>query len=100
VTFHEEAAFRRAKELPCDSEEQEAPPLNSSDSPLLDEQREETSELPEDPSRDTIEFPMELPPIKRNQLGAGKYRKKHKNIQLLRAPSEKARNQISTPSHS
>jgi hypothetical protein len=36
-----------------------------SDSPLLDEQREETSEFPVDPSRDTIEFPMEIPPAKR-----------------------------------
>jgi hypothetical protein len=25
VTFHEESAFRRSKELPCDTEEQEAP---------------------------------------------------------------------------
>jgi hypothetical protein len=65
VTFHEETAFRQAKELPCDSEEQEAPPLDPSDSPLLDEQREETSEFPMDPSRDTIEFPMEIPPTKR-----------------------------------
>jgi hypothetical protein len=54
VTFHEEAAFRRARELPYDSEEQEDPPLDSTDSPLPDEQREETSELPLDPSRDTI----------------------------------------------
>jgi hypothetical protein len=28
VTFHEETTFRRARELPCDSEEQEAPPLD------------------------------------------------------------------------
>jgi hypothetical protein len=62
VTFHEETTFRRARELPCDSEEQEAPSL---DSPLPDEQREETSELPVDPSRDIIEFPMEIPPVKR-----------------------------------
>jgi hypothetical protein len=64
VTFHEEAAFRRARELPCDSEEPEAPPLDFPDS-LPDEQREETSELPMDPSRDTIEFPMEIPHVKR-----------------------------------
>jgi hypothetical protein len=32
VTFHEETTFRHARELPCDSKEQEAPPL---DSPLL-----------------------------------------------------------------
>jgi hypothetical protein len=65
VTFHEEAAFRHARELPCDSEEQKAPSLEPSNSPLPDEQREETSELPMDPSRDTIEFPLEKPPIKR-----------------------------------
>ena len=51
MTFHEETAFRCARELPCDSEDQEAPPLDSPDSPLPNEQREETSELPEDPSR-------------------------------------------------
>jgi hypothetical protein len=65
VTFHKETAFHQARELPCDSEEQEAPPLDPSDSPLPDEQREETSKLPVDPSRDTIEFPMEIPPAKR-----------------------------------
>jgi hypothetical protein len=62
VTFHEETAFRRARDLLCDTEEQEAPPL---DSPSPDEQREETSEIEADPSRDSIEFPMELPPVKR-----------------------------------
>jgi hypothetical protein len=41
VTFHEEVAFRRARELPCDSGEQEAPPLDFSDSSLTDEWREE-----------------------------------------------------------
>jgi hypothetical protein len=65
MTFHEEANFRRARELPCDLEEQEAPPLDPSDSSLPDEQREEISELPVDPSRDTIEFPMEITPTKR-----------------------------------
>jgi hypothetical protein len=65
VTFHEEASFRWARELQCDSKEQEDLPLDSPYSPLPDEQREETSELPVDPSRDTIEFPMEIPPIKR-----------------------------------
>jgi hypothetical protein len=43
VTFHEETTFRWAKELPCDSKEQETSPLDPSDSPLPDEQREETS---------------------------------------------------------
>jgi hypothetical protein len=65
VTFHEETTFCQARELPCDSEEQEAPPLDPSDSPLPDEQREETSEVPVDLSRDTIEFQMEIPPTKR-----------------------------------
>jgi hypothetical protein len=37
ATFHEETNFRRARELPCDSEEQEAPPLDPSDTPLPDE---------------------------------------------------------------
>jgi hypothetical protein len=62
VTFHEETTFRRARDLPCDSEEQEAPSIDSSPP---DEQREETSEIVADPSRDSIEFPMELPPVKR-----------------------------------
>jgi hypothetical protein len=62
VTFHEETTFRRAIDLPCDSEEHEAPSFDSS---LPDEQREETSEIVADLSRDSIEFPMELPPIKR-----------------------------------
>jgi hypothetical protein len=65
VTFHGEAAFRQARELPCGSEEQEAPPLDLSVSPLPDEQRDETSELPVDSSMDAIEFPMEIPPIER-----------------------------------
>jgi hypothetical protein len=71
VTFHEEAAFRWARELPCYSEEQEAPPLDSPDSPLPDEQREETSELLVDPSRDTIKFPMEIAPVKRKPASCG-----------------------------
>jgi hypothetical protein len=37
VTFHEETTFRRARELPCDTEEHEAPSLEPLDSPLLDE---------------------------------------------------------------
>jgi hypothetical protein len=65
MTFHEETTFRRARELPCDLEEQEAPPLDYPDSPLPDEQREETSKLLVDPSRNTIEFSMEIPPVKR-----------------------------------
>jgi hypothetical protein len=65
VTFHEEAIFRRARELPCDTEEQEAPSPEPSNSPLPDVQREETSEPSMDTTRDTIEFPLEKPPVKR-----------------------------------
>jgi hypothetical protein len=62
VTFHEETAFRRARDLVCDTEEQEAP---RHDSPSSDEQMEEASEIEADPVRDSIDFPMELPPVKR-----------------------------------
>jgi hypothetical protein len=58
ATFHEEATFRRSRELPCDTEEQEAPSSEPSDSPLPDVQREETLEPSVDPSRGTIEFPL------------------------------------------
>jgi hypothetical protein len=37
VTFHEEVAFRRSRELPCDTKEQEAPSPEPSDSQLSDE---------------------------------------------------------------
>jgi hypothetical protein len=37
VTFHEEATFRCSREIPCDTEEQEAPSPEPSDSPLSDE---------------------------------------------------------------
>jgi hypothetical protein len=97
VTFHEETTFRRARDLPCDSEEQEAPPVDSPDSPLPDEQREETSELPVDPSRDTIEFPMEIPPIKRKPAWCQEILKEAEKHSAPKGPSEKARNQISTP---
>jgi hypothetical protein len=65
VTFHEKTTFCRPRELPCDTEEQEAPSLEPSDSPLPDVQREETLEPSVDPSRDSIEFPLEKPPVKR-----------------------------------
>jgi hypothetical protein len=65
VTFHEEATFRRAREFPCDTEEQEVPSSEPSDSSLPDVQREETSETSMDPTRDTIEFPLEKPLVKR-----------------------------------
>jgi hypothetical protein len=65
VTLHEEVAFRRSRELPCDTEEQEAPSSEPSDSPLPDVQREETLEPSVDPTRDTIEFPLEKPSVKR-----------------------------------
>jgi hypothetical protein len=61
VTFHEETSFRRARDLSCDLEEQEAPSFDSSPP---DEKREETFEIVADPSRESIEFPMELPPVK------------------------------------
>jgi hypothetical protein len=65
VTFHEEAAFRHSRELPCDTEEQEAPSPKPSNSPLSDEQREETKEPSVDPIRDSVKFPLEKPPVKR-----------------------------------
>jgi hypothetical protein len=34
MTFHEEAAFHRSRELPCDTKEQEVPSPEPSDSPL------------------------------------------------------------------
>jgi hypothetical protein len=66
VTFHEEASFPRSGELPCDTEEKEAPSPEPSDSPLPDEQREEAIELSVDPIRDYVEFPLEKPHVKRN----------------------------------
>jgi hypothetical protein len=65
VTFHEEAAFRHSRELPCDTEEQEAPSPEPLDSPLPEERREETIEPSVDPIRDSVEFPLEKPPVKR-----------------------------------
>jgi hypothetical protein len=65
VTFHEEATFRRTKELPCDTEKQEAPSPEPSDTPLPDEQREETIEPLVDPIRESVEFPLEKPLVKR-----------------------------------
>jgi hypothetical protein len=85
VTFHEEATFHCSRELPCDTEEQEAPSPEPSDSPLSDEQREEAREPSVDPIRDFVEFPLEKPPVKRKPTW---YREK--------VPSEKARNQINT----
>jgi hypothetical protein len=65
VTFHEEPTFCRSRELPCDTEEHETPSLKPSDTPLPDEQREETIEPSLDPIRDSVEFPLEKPPVKR-----------------------------------
>jgi hypothetical protein len=65
VTFHEEVAFRRSKELPCDTNQQKAPSPEPSDSQLSDEQREEAREPSVDPVRDSVEFPLEKPPVKR-----------------------------------
>jgi hypothetical protein len=65
VTFHEEAAFRHSRELPYDTEEQEAPSSEPSDSQLSDKHREEAKEPSVDLIRDFFEFPLEKPPIKR-----------------------------------
>jgi hypothetical protein len=65
VTFHEEVAFCRSKELPCDTKEQEAPSLEPSDSQLSGEQRQEAKEPSMDPIRDSIECSLEKPPSKR-----------------------------------
>jgi hypothetical protein len=65
VTFHEDASFRHSTELPCDTKEHEAPSLEPSDLPLSYEQREEAREPSMDPTRDSIEFPLEKPPVKR-----------------------------------
>jgi hypothetical protein len=65
VTFHEEVAFRCSRELPCDTEEQEAPSSEPSNSQISVEQREEAREPSVDPIRDSVEFPLEKPPVKR-----------------------------------
>lgn len=65
VTFHEEATFHHSIELPCDTEEQEAPSPEPSDSPLPNEQREQAREPSVDPIRDSVEFPLEKPHVKR-----------------------------------
>ena len=65
MTLHEEATFRLSRELPCDTDEQEAPSPEPSDSTLLDKQREEAREPSMDPITDSVEFPLEKPPVKR-----------------------------------
>jgi hypothetical protein len=65
VTFHEEAVFRHSRELPCDTEEQEAPSPEPSYSQLPDEEREEAREPSVDPIRDFVEFPLDKPHAKR-----------------------------------
>jgi hypothetical protein len=65
VTFHEEATFHRSRELPCYTEDHEAPSPEPSYSPLSDEQREKAREPSVDPIRDSIEFPLEKPSVKR-----------------------------------
>jgi hypothetical protein len=65
VTFHEEASFCRSRELPYDTEEQEAPSQEPLDSQLSDEQRENAREPSVDPIRDSIELPLEKPHAKR-----------------------------------
>jgi hypothetical protein len=65
VTFNEEETFRRSRELPCGTEEHGAPSLEPSDSPHSDEQREEAREPSVDPIRDSVEFPLQKPHVKR-----------------------------------
>lgn len=69
MTFHEEVAFRRSRELPndADMEEQEAPASVSPDheSTQSDEQREEAREPFVDPTGKSVEIPLEVPPVKR-----------------------------------
>jgi hypothetical protein len=61
MTFHGNTVFfYPSRELPCDTEEQEAP-----SSELSDEQREEAREPSVDPMRNYVEFPLEKPPVKR-----------------------------------
>jgi hypothetical protein len=95
VTFHEEATFRRSRELPCDIKEQEAPSSEPSDSQLSDEQREKAREPSVDPIRDSVEFPLEKPPAKRKPAWCH-FKGSRKDMQHLKVPSEKARNQINT----
>jgi hypothetical protein len=64
VSFHEEAAFCCSIELPCDTEEKEAPSPEPPVSPLSDEKRHEAREPLVDPIMDPIEFPLEKPHIK------------------------------------
>ena len=45
VTFYEEVAFCRARELPCDSGEQKSPSLESSNSPLFAHLEEENLKI-------------------------------------------------------
>jgi hypothetical protein len=79
VTFHEEATFHRSKELPCDTEQQEAPSPEPLDTPLSDEQREDSIELSVDPSRDSIDFPLEKPLVKRKLAWCPKILKEVEN---------------------
>ena len=70
VTFHEEVAFRRSREIPLDAglEEQEAP---TADGESLDEpsspkdQREESKEGLVAPAEEPLERLLEDPPAKR-----------------------------------
>jgi hypothetical protein len=73
VTFHEETVFRRTRELPYESEEQEAPPLDPSDSPLPDEQREEPQNFQWISQGTLLSFEWKYLLLKGNQLGARKY---------------------------
>jgi hypothetical protein len=65
VTFHEEATFHHCREISYDTEEDEAPSTEPSNSQLSDEQREEAREPSMEPIRDSIEFPLDKPPTKK-----------------------------------
>jgi hypothetical protein len=67
VTFHEEAAFKKSKELQHDSEAVQ-PPSPSSENEELDDQREEPHEGPSDEPlepAEELERTLEEPPAKR-----------------------------------
>jgi hypothetical protein len=66
VTFHEEATFRRPREIPCDTKK--ARISKTFRFTTSDEQREDSIEPSMDPIRDYVEFPLEKPPVKRKSV--------------------------------
>jgi hypothetical protein len=93
VTFHEEASFKRSKELQVDTkkEEPEAPPVKVPilESSSSDDQREE----PDEPLYqfdtvepiDHVEIPVEAPPAKRRPSWCREILQEVENIQHLHA---------------